>query len=276
MLVSIWDAEGEVVEDLNWLEAVECLSVLNIISVSGVGETLFLEVEGGTAEVLCASQEEVEDLILDLRLQAWDMMLRIPAEQSYLWTGKRKSLADSDLVEPVRFFPGRKIQFGSIRGVVRDFWDDDPSPSIRFVGDDGHERIISHLDRDLKTLLLGKKITSVQGYARGGRKMDVPLKIGDNTVEISTEDGGIVVLWHNQQCCERASLADFEGDVEDLVGASVRRLNVGVDKDSNTFYDIRTTNGDLWLRFGNGNDTQYSIAMLIGYRGKFWPHSKKN
>ena len=130
-----------------------------------------------------------------------------------------------------------------------------------------------YIELDLKKFLVNKKILSI--YGRNSLSSpDTKIRIGISSLHIETEDG-TVILWHNQACCEDATLSDFEGDEKDLVGATVRRVIVGVDKDRNPFYDIRTTNGDLWLRFGEGNDTQYSIAVVAGFHSDLWPFSSK-
>lgn len=221
-----------------------------------LAETLYVQSPEGFHEVLCSSPREAEVLELDLRLIPWEGKLILKSNQ--FWQGKSFQVGAT-----LRFLPNNRVAIGGadLVGEIRSFKDSEATP--KFEVSFGQEQLSwIDVDVDLTKVLVGKKILGIVGRWASGH---TELKVGISTLEIETEEG-TVVLWHDQACCEDASLHDFEGDAADLIGATVRRVIVGADKDGNTFYDIRTTNGDLWLRFGNGNSTQYSIEMKVGFR----------
>lgn len=275
MILSDMPTNGdEVVRDLSYEETLKFVAAQKISKIDPIGETVYIETPEGFLEVLCETPEEAESMILDARLAAWDDKLVLKTGNLFRYD----PLFNNHKFEvgmPVRFLPHNQIQIGSLAGKVMDFQSSGPTPEIEVsLGKDHRVWLTSYLEVDLKKFLLDKKILGIFGMSAFSTQ-DTRLRIGITSLHIETEDG-IVVLWHDQVCCENASLFDFEGDEEDLVGATVRRVIVGEDKEGNPFYDIRTTNGDLWLRFGNGNDTAYSLAMLVGFRSNYWPFSQKN
>lgn len=100
------------------------------------------------------------------------------------------------------------------------------------------------------------------------------LKVGSDRVDIITNQGKLI-LTHRQDCCESVYLEDFSGAVEDLVG----KILVSIDETSNsedredgiekwTFYSIRTTGGDLWLRWNGTSNGYYSVDVNIEWYPK--------
>ena len=82
-------------------------------------------------------------------------------------------------------------------------------------------------------------------------------------------DRGTLRLLHHQNCCERVYLADANGDYEDLIGGVVtvaeERSNQKGDRGDYrikyTFYSIRTTKGDLDLRWIGKDNGYYSVSV---------------
>lgn len=82
-------------------------------------------------------------------------------------------------------------------------------------------------------------------------------------------DRGTLRLLHRQDCCERVYLADTNGDIADLIGGVVsvaeERSNQkggrGEDRIKYTFYSIRTTKGDLDLRWIGKDNGYYSVSV---------------
>jgi hypothetical protein len=216
----------------------------NVIVVDGDGEDIVITTE---------SSSEAVKLALDIRVAFWS---------GKLWTQNCYSLPAC--VPPtggeIRFLPHNKIVFqgespedcvtSGLNGLLWDKRRPTPVPLYRTMFT---PNISVKATLRLDQMLVGRTINAVRG-----------LELGSEQVEIDTDEGTIV-LWHDQECCEQVSLFDFEGDEEDLVGAKVCAADTNVDDVENTFYSIRTTNGDLWLRFGNGNETAYSIAMKVGF-----------
>lgn len=82
-------------------------------------------------------------------------------------------------------------------------------------------------------------------------------------------DRGTLRLLHRQNCCERVYLADTNGDMFDLIGGVVsvaeERSNQkgerGEYRTKFTFYTIRTTKGDLDLRWIGKDNGYYSVSV---------------
>lgn len=82
-------------------------------------------------------------------------------------------------------------------------------------------------------------------------------------------DRGTLRLLHRQNCCERVYLADTNGDMFDLIGGVVsvaeERSNQkgerGECRTKYTFYSIRTTKGDLDLRWIGKDNGWYSVSV---------------
>ena len=102
------------------------------------------------------------------------------------------------------------------------------------------------------------------------------LQQGSDRVDIVTNQGKLI-LTHRQDCCEHVFLEDYEGDAADLVG----KILVSIDETSNfedredeiekwTFYTIRTTGGDLWLRWNGTSNGYYSVDVNI----EWYPNKK--
>jgi hypothetical protein len=93
-----------------------------------------------------------------------------------------------------------------------------------------------------------------------------------NALYLTFTDGLNVVLRHERNCCEQVDILDQWGDVEDIVGGQVvtfeaRTRGYKPSKRSRgktpraeknyTFYEVRTTRGDLTLRWGHTNDNTH-------------------
>jgi len=82
-------------------------------------------------------------------------------------------------------------------------------------------------------------------------------------------DRGTLRLLHRKRCCERVYLADTNGDSFDLIGGIVsvaeERSNQkgerGEYRTKYTFYTIRTTKGDLDLRWIGKDNGYYSVSV---------------
>jgi hypothetical protein len=101
-------------------------------------------------------------------------------------------------------------------------------------------------------ILVGRTILQVTG-----------LKEGSDKVVIVT-DAGTLTLGHEHDCCERIELLDCTGDSSDVAGKTVRSAKVtfGGKGEEETFYEIKTDGGDIWLRFGDANDdSRYGVDV---------------
>ena len=114
--------------------------------------------------------------------------------------------------------------------------------------------------------LVGETIVDVIGLAQ----------YSDEIVFVCAS-GKRVKMYHEQVCCESVSLEDFNGDINDLVGAVVisaeeRTEHPDVDEDyetvTYTFYDIQTNKGSLWLRWYGFSNGYYSESVDIKVEGE--------
>jgi len=108
--------------------------------------------------------------------------------------------------------------------------------------------------------LVGATITAVDGLSEES-----------DEVQFVT-DKGFFTLHHQQDCCEHVALAEFNGDPTDLIGAKVtvaeeRTSDGDADDDYGsetwTFYAIRTTKGDLSMRWCGSSNGYYSESVSV-------------
>tara|TARA_Y100000034_G_scaffold92674_1_gene112032 strand:- start:1073 stop:1441 length:369 start_codon:yes stop_codon:yes gene_type:complete len=94
----------------------------------------------------------------------------------------------------------------------------------------------------------------------------VILKVTNHDDEILFEtDCGTWVMNHQQDCCESVSIEDITGDLQGLVGGEVivadERISDGdttYGSETWTFYTIRTTRGDVDIRWYGSSNGYYS------------------
>ena len=109
-------------------------------------------------------------------------------------------------------------------------------------------------------VLNGARISSIFGA-----------KAGSEVVQFQT-DRGVLTLYHEQDCCESVLVEDVTGDPLSLYGAIVvsatERSQVGEEGEWGesqtwTFYDVRTTQGDLTLRWLGESNGYYSESVDV-------------
>ena len=89
-------------------------------------------------------------------------------------------------------------------------------------------------------------------------------------IVFTCESGKVVRMYHQQDCCESVSFADFCGDVSDIVGSTVTSAEESSNCQSTnygsetwTFYTIQTFKGSLWLRWYGESNGYYSESVDI-------------
>jgi hypothetical protein len=103
----------------------------------------------------------------------------------------------------------------------------------------------------------------------GATILDVTGCVRDSQHVSFVTDRGTLVLQHRQNCCERVYLADTNGDMLDLIGGIVsvaeersnQKGDRGEYRTKYTFYSIRTTKGDLDLRWIGKDNGYYSVSV---------------
>lgn len=82
-----------------------------------------------------------------------------------------------------------------------------------------------------------------------------------------TTDNYLFEMYHCQNCCERVEIEDICGDLDDLIGAQIavaeERTNDGGYNDYGnsctwTFYELKTFNGDVTIRWYGTSNGYYS------------------
>ena len=93
-------------------------------------------------------------------------------------------------------------------------------------------------------------------------------KVGSSKLTFST-DKGTLELYHGQCCCEDVCVEDINGDVSDMIGGVVsvadervgEETEVGWARELHTFYEIRTTKGDMNIRWLGRDNGYYSVSV---------------
>jgi hypothetical protein len=123
--------------------------------------------------------------------------------------------------------------------------------------------------------LVGKTLTSVTGSRDGERH---PVKVGDNDIEFTTDQGEVYALLHEQVCCESVEVADICGDADDLVGSPIVQAEESRSGDGDewpsgiarpedldsytwTFYRIATAKGLVVIRWLGESNGYYSESV---------------
>lgn len=100
----------------------------------------------------------------------------------------------------------------------------------------------------------------------------VKVEVGDESTNITT-DRGTLVMFHAQDCCESVSVEDIVGDINDLVGGVVVSFEEATNNDDPkdsyteshtwTFYNIRTTKGDVTIRWYGSSNGYYGESVDV-------------
>ncbi|MGJ8515288.1 DUF7448 domain-containing protein [Carnimonas bestiolae] len=90
-------------------------------------------------------------------------------------------------------------------------------------------------------------------------------------VTLKTRSGRLYRFHHDQDCCEKVQLEDFDGEACDLINATVLSITESaVDLSSSngyeesataTFYTINTDKGHVWMRWLGESNGYYSEAV---------------
>lgn len=111
--------------------------------------------------------------------------------------------------------------------------------------------------------LVGTTILSFEG-----------MKNGSDEIKIHT-DKGMLRMKHYQDCCESVCVEDICGYPEDLVNQKVEVAEVRTNSSSNnggvilwTFYTLRTTNGDVDIRWCGSSNGYYSVSVCCDWEEK--------
>lgn len=77
-------------------------------------------------------------------------------------------------------------------------------------------------------------------------------------------DGTIYLMTHWQNCCESVCLSDVDNQAARLIGQTIRSAEQSASEDADyewTFYNIRTDDENLCIRWQGGLGSYYSIDV---------------
>lgn len=93
---------------------------------------------------------------------------------------------------------------------------------------------------------------------------------GEDEIVFTTNEGVSYRMFHSQQCCERVSIEDIEGDLDDLIGMPLlvaeertRRAESRDGSETWTFYTLATFKGYVSIRWYGSSNGWYSEAVQI-------------
>ena len=119
---------------------------------------------------------------------------------------------------------------------------------------------IGDMSTDTKFDIVGSVIVSVDG-----------LKEGSDRVVLNFADGGELVFYHEQDCCESVSLSDYElfgeitGKVISFDCISEEAGEEAGESGTWTFYHLRTQNGVVTMRWLGASNGYYSERVDMDY-----------
>jgi hypothetical protein len=95
----------------------------------------------------------------------------------------------------------------------------------------------------------------------------------DNDVFEIVTDRGTIRMHHGQECCESVRISDITGDPADLVGGVIALFEertedepLGEDDLSRwTFYELRTTKGDITIRWFGSSNGYYGVSVDVDW-----------
>ena len=107
--------------------------------------------------------------------------------------------------------------------------------------------------------LIGRTLIEVEGMHKGSER-----------VALTFEDGSILEMVHDQNCCENVEVEDVVGDIRNLMGVPIVRFDevsshaeaddepYSYDSITWTFYSITTLRGTVVLRWLGRSNGYYS------------------
>jgi hypothetical protein len=113
--------------------------------------------------------------------------------------------------------------------------------------------------------LVGKTLTHIDGA------------VGDDVMTLTTTEGELYRMYHDQDCCESVDIEDISGDLSDLIGwplvvaeESVSDSEPGIvtehyrdDSETWTFYRLATAKGFVVIRWLGTSNGYYSESVYF-------------
>lgn len=106
----------------------------------------------------------------------------------------------------------------------------------------------------------------------------------DNELVLAFDDGTVAHMFHPQSCCERVSIEEMSGDLDDLLDTPLEvfeeRSQRGDDPEKSatwTFYTLRTIRGSVdirWYGTSNGNYSERAQVSVLSPASPLSAHQK--
>ena len=102
-----------------------------------------------------------------------------------------------------------------------------------------------------------------------GRIIKAIERVGDEELKFATDNGDVFRLCHHQSCCENVYIEDICGDLEDLIDTPILVAEERTQDEYTgpyeeamwTFYELRTINGSVTIRWHGSSNGYYSISV---------------
>ena len=100
----------------------------------------------------------------------------------------------------------------------------------------------------------------------------IKVVVNDDRDEIHfhTQDGQVIRMYHEQDCCESVSIEDICGDIDDLLGVvtlAEESTNEGSshygESETWTFYRLHTDRGGVTIRWYGASNGYYSESVSL-------------
>lgn len=113
----------------------------------------------------------------------------------------------------------------------------------------------------------------------GKTLLSIDVQIGsyktDDSVTFNCTDGSRYKMLHFQSCCERVTIEDINGDLDDLIGSPILKAEEVTNSDGNpegitkeyqdsftwTFYHLATVKGYVTIRWYGESNGYYSESV---------------
>ena len=109
-----------------------------------------------------------------------------------------------------------------------------------------------------------------------GRVLD-QVSVSDDEIMLHTEDGGHLIMYHSQDCCESVYVESVVGDIPDIIGSPILSAEESTNShetpegsETYTFYKIDTAKGGITIRWVGESNGYYSESVDCSWSDGGW------
>jgi len=123
---------------------------------------------------------------------------------------------------------------------------------------------MSYYDKKIDfTDLIGRTLTSIE------------VSVANGEIRLTTDDGRVYLMHHDQSCCESVNVESIVGDLADLIGTPILKAEEATSDEAQpgqvvseyddsftwTFYKLATIKGYVDIRWHGASNGHYSEAV---------------